>query len=79
MCSKVRQAAALAALESRIAAPVVSAAARVQAYLELGKAYDLAGRRSDAQACYRRILALSDDWFYREQARRLFRRPYRGG
>ncbi len=51
---------------------------RVSAYLELGKALDLLGRRRSAQACYRRIMALTDDWTYRDQARRLFRKPYRG-
>ncbi len=51
--------------------------ARVTAYLELGKAFDLLGKRRSAQACYRRIMSLTDDWTYRDQARRLFRRAYR--
>ena len=58
--------------------PSGGARARVEAWLELGKARDLLGRRSKAQACYRRVLALTDDWRYREQARALFRKPYVG-
>jgi tetratricopeptide (TPR) repeat protein len=50
--------------------------ARVEAYLVLGKCYDQLGRRRDAQACYRRILALTDDQAYRDLARRYFRQPF---
>lgn len=66
------------ALRAVLAAPLVTQIARVEAYLELGKTYDRLGRRRDAQACYRRILALTDDYSYREPARRFYRRPYRG-
>ena len=52
--------------------------ARVEAYLALGKCYDQLGRRRAAQACYRRILALTDDWGYREPARRYYRQAFRG-
>ena len=51
--------------------------ARVEAYLALGKCYDQLERRRSAQSCYRRILALTDDWSYREPARRYFRQPFR--
>lgn len=66
------------ALRAVLDAPLVTQVARVEAYLELGKTYDRMGRRRQAQACYRRILALTDDCGYREPARRLFRRAYRG-
>lgn len=65
-------------LRALVAQPVATAAARLQAYLELGKTCDRLGRRRDAQAAYRRILALTDDWSWREKARRFYRRPYRG-
>lgn len=53
--------------------PQVTASARVEGYFELGRCYDQLGRRRDAQACFRRILALSDDWNHRERARRAYR------
>ena len=65
-------------LRAVLDAPLVTQVARVEAYLELGKTYDRLRRRRDAQACYRRILALTDDYTYREQARRLYRLAYRG-
>ncbi len=66
------------ALRAILDAPLVTQAARVEAYLELGKTYDRLERRRDAQACYRRILALTDDWTYREPARTFFRKAYTG-
>ena len=57
--------------------PRLTQRARVEAYLTLGKCYDQLGRRRSAQACYRRILALTDDWTYREPARRYFRQAFR--
>lgn len=65
-------------LQGLVTAPVTTAAARLQAYLELGKTLDRLGRRRSAQSCYRRMLALTDDWSWREQARRYYRQPYRG-
>ncbi|MBI1356678.1 MAG: hypothetical protein GC160_20250 [Acidobacteria bacterium] len=65
-------------LEGVITAPVTTAAARLEAYLELGKTHDCLGRRRSAQQCYRRILALTDDYRWREQARILYRKGYRG-
>jgi len=53
--------------------PQITASARVEGYFELGRCYDELGRRRDAQACFRRILALSDDWNHRERARRAYR------
>ncbi len=53
--------------------PQITASARVEGYFELGRCLDEVGRRRDAQACFRRILALSDDWDHRERARRLYR------
>ncbi len=50
---------------------------RVEAYIGLGKALDRGGKRRAAQACYRRVLALTDDWTYRRPARALYRRPGR--
>ncbi|MCB9384156.1 MAG: tetratricopeptide repeat protein [Bryobacterales bacterium] len=64
-------------LEQALRSDDFSQKARVEAYLALGKCYDELGRRRDAQACYRRILALTDDWNYREPARRYFRKPFR--
>ena len=68
---------AAAGLFEQAVAVSESQTARVTAYLELGKALDLLGKRRSAQACYRRIMALTDDWTCRDQARRLFRQPYR--
>ena len=65
-------------LQRLILAPVTTAAARLEAYLELGKTLDRLGRRRSAQHCFRRILALTDDWRWREQARKLYRLGYRG-
>lgn len=70
--------AAAAELFERAVAASESQLVRVAAYLELGKSLDLLGRRRSAQACYRRILSLTDDWTWRDQARRLFRKAYRG-
>lgn len=89
MLSKVREAdaerlagrarEAAAALEALIQTADFTQRARAEAYLALGKCYDQLGRRRPAQACYRRILALTDDWSYREPARRYFRRPFHPG
>ena len=65
-------------LESLLDSADFTQKARVEAYLALGKCYDQLGRRRSAQACYRRILALTDDWNYREPARRYFRQAFRG-
>lgn len=53
--------------------PQITASARVEGYFELGRCYDEMGSRREAQACFRRILALSDDWNHRERARRAYR------
>ena len=73
---KLEEAAKL--LHELVAAPAATAAARLHAYLELGKTYDRLGKRRSAQGCYRRILALTDDWSWRDQARRFYRQAYRG-
>ncbi len=67
---------AAATLEQALEGENLTQRARVEAYLALGKCYDELGRRRSAQACYRRILALTDDWAYREPARRYFRRAF---
>ena len=77
LAGRVREAAA--ALEALIQTADFTQRARVEAYLALGKCYDQLGRRRSAQACYRRIMALTDDWNYREPARRYFRQPFRPG
>jgi tetratricopeptide (TPR) repeat protein len=64
-------------LEALLDTPDFTQRARVEAYLALGKCYDQLGRRRAAQACYRRILALTDDWGYREPARRYYRQAFR--
>lgn len=74
-----RVAEAAQALEALLQSPGFTQRARVEAYLALGKCHDQLGRRRSAQACYRRILALTDDWSYREPARRYFRQPFRPG
>ncbi len=51
-----------------------SAHNRVHAYIELGKILDQLGKRQSAQSCFRRVMSLTDDWTYRDEARRLFRR-----
>ena len=70
---------AASTLEALLQSPDFTQRARVEAYLALGKCYDQLDRRRSAQACYRRILALTDDWSYREPARRYYRQPYRAG
>ena len=47
---------------------------RVEAYIGLGRCLDQRGRRPAAQACYRRVLALTDDLNYRQLARTLYRK-----
>ena len=65
-------------LETLLESPDFTQRARVEAYLTLGKCYDQLGRRRSAQACYRRILALTDDWTYRRgRRRRYFRQAFR--
>lgn len=54
-----------------------SANARVQAYIELGKVLDTLGKRQSAQSCFRRVMSLTDDWRFRDEARKLFRRRIR--
>lgn len=66
------------ALRELVGGPATTATARLEAYLELGKTLDRQGRRRSAQSCYRRMLALTDDWTWREQARRFYRQAYRG-
>ena len=68
---------AAGALEALLQTPDFTQRTRVEAYLALGKCYDQLGRRRSAQSCYRRILALTDDWSYREPARRYYRQPFR--
>lgn len=65
-------------LRALVSAPVTTATARLEAYLELGKTLDRLNRRRSAQICYRRMLALTDDWTWREQARRFYRQAYSG-
>jgi Tfp pilus assembly protein PilF len=50
-----------------------SANGRVRAYIELGKTLDSLGKRRSAQSCFRRVMSLTDDWTFRDEARRLFR------
>lgn len=52
----------------------LSANSRVRAYIELGKVLDQLGKRQSAQSCFRRVMSLTDDWTYRNEARKLFRR-----
>ena len=54
-----------------------SANVRVRAYIELGKVLDKLGKRQSAQSCFRRVMSLTDDWTFRDEARRLFRRRVR--
>ena len=65
-------------LRAILDSPLITQVGRVEAYMELGKAYDRLGRRRDAQACFRRILALTDDVRYRQEARKLYRKAFRG-
>jgi Tfp pilus assembly protein PilF len=67
-------AAAARALLERAVEEAESANARVQAYIELGKVLDTLGKRQSAQSCFRRVMSLTDDWTFRDEARRLFRR-----
>ena len=54
-----------------------TANARVRAYIELGKVLDALGKRQSAQSCFRRVMSLTDDWRFRDEARKLFRKPTR--
>jgi hypothetical protein len=54
-----------------------SANTRVRAYIELGKVLDALGKRQSAQSCFRRVMSLTDDWRFRDEARKLFRRRSR--
>ena len=65
--------AALALLE-RAVDEAETANARVRAYIELGKVLDALGKRQSAQSCFRRVMSLTDDWRFRDEARKLFRR-----
>lgn len=51
----------------------LSANNRVRAYIELGKVLDQLGKRQSAQSCFRRVMSLTDDWTFRDEARRRFR------
>ena len=51
----------------------LSADSRVRAYIELGKVLDQLGKRQSAQSCFRRVMSLTDDWTFRDEARRRFR------
>ncbi len=62
------------ALLERAVEEAESANARVQAYIELGKVLDTLGKRQSAQSCFRRVMSLTDDWRFRDEARRLFRK-----
>jgi tetratricopeptide (TPR) repeat protein len=66
-------AAALSLLE-RAVEEAESANARVRAYIELGKVLDTLGKRQSAQSCFRRVMSLTDDWRFRDEARKLFRK-----
>jgi len=66
--------AAARALLERAVEEAESANARVQAYIELGKVLDTLGKRQSAQSCFRRVMSLTDDWRFRDEARKLFRR-----
>jgi Tfp pilus assembly protein PilF len=46
---------------------------RVRAYIDLGRVLDQLGKRQSAQSCFRRVMSLTDDWTYRDEARKLFR------
>ncbi|MDA0206868.1 MAG: hypothetical protein O3A53_14760 [Acidobacteria bacterium] len=65
------------ALLERAVEEAESANARVQAYIELGKVFDALGKRQSAQSCFRRVMSLTDDWTFRDEARRLFRQDPR--
>ena len=67
------EAGAARALLERAVEEAESANVRVQAYIELGKVHDTLGKRKSAQSCFRRVMSLTDDWTYRDEARRLFR------
>jgi len=64
--------AAAQALLERAVEEAESANARVRAYIELGKLLDTLGKRQSAQSCFRRVMSLTDDWRFRDEARRLF-------
>lgn len=64
-------------LEEALAQPSLAQLTRVGCYLELGKTLDQLGRRFAAQACYRRVMSLTDDVALRGEARRLYRSPER--
>jgi Tfp pilus assembly protein PilF len=66
--------AAARALLERAVEEAESAKGRVQAYIELGKLLDALGKRQSAQSCFRRVMSLTDDWTFRDEARKLFRK-----
>lgn len=69
--------AAARALLERAVEDAESANVRVRAYIELGKVLDALGKRQSAQSCFRRVMSLTDDWRFRDEARKLFRRRVR--
>ena len=69
--------AAARALLERAVEESETANTRVRAYIELGKVLDALGKRQSAQSCFRRVMSLTDDWRFRDEARRLFRRRLR--
>jgi Tfp pilus assembly protein PilF len=69
--------AAARALLERAVEESETANARVRAYIELGKVLDALGKRQSAQSCFRRVMSLTDDWRFRDEARKLFRRRTR--
>ena len=62
------------ALLERAVDEAETANARVRAYIELGKLLDALGKRQSAQSYFRRVMSLTDDWRFRDEARKLFRR-----
>lgn len=61
-----------------VAAPQASAEDHARARLELGKTYDLEGRRSQAEEQYRKVLELPDVDDSRDEAKDLLKHPYTG-
>ena len=70
-------AAAAQVLLERAVEEAETANARVRAYIELGKVLDSIGKRQSAQSCFRRVMSLTDDWRFRDEARKLFRKRVR--
>jgi tetratricopeptide (TPR) repeat protein len=63
--------------ERALAQPNLSGHSRVVAHLEMGKTYDVMGRREQAVREYQTVLGLEDFADSRGEARELLERPYR--